>query len=64
MVEKSKNKIASYIYIIILFLLIFQNFLQMYIKIFQYYDEILAVIGILAVIFDFIKTKGKIKKLT
>lgn len=62
MVEKSKNKIASYIYIIILFLLIFQNFLQMYIKIFQYYDEILAVIGILAVIFDFIKTKGKIKK--
>ena len=62
MVEKSKNKIASYIYIIILFLLIFQNFLQMYIKIFQYYDEILAVIGILAVIFDLIQTKGKIKK--
>lgn len=60
--EKSKNKIASYIYIIILFLLIFQNFLQMYITIFQYYDEILAVIGILAIIFEFIKSKGKIKK--
>lgn len=61
--DNSKNKIASYIYILVLFLLVFQNFLQIYIQIFQYYDEILAIIGILAILYDLVRTKGKIKKI-
>ena len=62
MKEDIKNRIASYIYIIVCTLLIFQNLIQKYIIIFKYYDELLAVVGIAAIIFEGLNNKGKIKK--
>ena len=62
MEKESKGSKLGYIYIILLYALIFQNFLQSYIKIFQYLDEILAVLGIIIMIYDFLKSRGKINR--
>lgn len=57
-----KNKKATYIYIVVMYILIFQNALQMYLKIFQYIDEVLALLGMGLIVYDIIKSKGKISK--
>lgn len=62
MENKSKNSKIIYIYIVLLYLLVFQNFLQTYIKVFQYLDELLSVLGLITVLYDFIEKKGKINK--
>ena len=50
------------LYIIIFYILIFQDFLQRYITPLQYFDELLGVIGIIASIYILIKNKFKLKK--
>ncbi len=61
MVGNKLEKKYAIIYIIIVYVLIFQNFLQKYVSIFQYTDEMIALIGILYYIGNLIKNK-KIKK--
>lgn len=62
MLEKNKSKIIAYCYIILLYLLVFQNFLQSFIGIFQYLDETIALVGFLALIYDTIRKRGKVDK--
>lgn len=58
--NKIENK-YTIIYITVVYILVFQNFLQMYINFFQYADEIVALIGILYYIGNTLKSK-KIRK--
>ena len=50
-----KNKV--YYFILIIYLLVFQDLLQQYISVMQYFDEILAIILIPIMIFNCIKNK-------
>ena len=50
-----KNKV--YFFILIIYLLVFQDLLQQYISVMQYFDEILAIILIPIMIFNCIKNK-------
>lgn len=43
---KKKDKFTIYIFIVIIYILIFQNVFQKYIRLFQYFDEILAILFI------------------
>ena len=63
MIENKKEKIIAYTYILILYLLIFQNFLQSFSIIFQYLDEFISFLGILVTIIDIIRKRGKVNKL-
>ena len=58
---RNKNKYAN-IYIILIYLLVFQNFLQRYISVFQYTDEVLAIVGIIYFVVDRIRSGCKVKK--
>ncbi len=62
MSEKNKSKIIAYIYILLLYLLIFQNFLQSFIEVFQYLDEAIALLGLFVLIYDIIRKKGKVSR--
>lgn len=55
-----KEKASKIICIIFLYILIFQSVIQGYIKVFQYFDEMLAIISFLYIIFYIIKSRGKI----
>lgn len=56
-----KSSKYARIYIILLYLLVLQNPLQNYIKIFQYFDEVLALMFFPIVIIYLIRNNGKIK---
>lgn len=64
--EKKINKSwIYYFFVICIYGLVFQNFLQMHIPIFKYFDELLAVLGIPAIIYAIkIKDKNLISKYT
>ena len=62
-IDSKQNKIFYYLFIIIIYLLVFQNLLQKYIEIFRYFDEFLAICSIPVIIFSVLKKKEiKIKK--
>ncbi len=63
-IEKNKEKYSKkYIfYILILYLMTFQNLIQNYISIFQYIDEIIALFGVGLVVYKIIKNNLKLYK--
>ena len=62
-IDGKQNKSIYYLFIIIIYFLLFQNFIQNYIGIFRYFDEILAIFSIPIIVFYFLSKKEKtIKK--
>lgn len=55
-----KEKIIKTIFILFMYILIFQSVIQQYIKIFQYFDEMLALLIAIVSAIYIIKKKGKI----
>ena len=55
-----KKSARLIIYIIFWYILIFQSIIQKYIRVFQYFDEILALLFFPVVIYKIIKNRGKI----
>lgn len=55
-----KEKIIKIIFILFMYVLIFQSVIQQYIKIFQYFDEMLAILIAIVSAIYIIKKKGKI----
>ncbi len=63
MTTDTKNKRIGHFFIIIMYLLVFQNLLQNYIGIFQYFDEFLAILLFPYMLGYLMKTKNwKVKK--
>ena len=60
--KKRAYNFKVFLYILIIYLLVFQNFLQTYIPIFQYADELIAILGFFVACNKLIKNKFKIKK--
>ena len=48
------------IYILVWYIIVFQTVLQRYIKIFQYFDEMLAILFFPVAIYNIVKNKGKL----
>lgn len=61
-IEKNRDIMFQILAILCIDILIFQDFLENYVKIFKYFDEILTIIGVVFIIINIIKNNFIIKK--